>query len=136
MKQLFIKIGIAMSWIDDTSAEERLANLIKEHKHSTLIERIKAIREEGDYIPNYNAPKAYTEIQIMCDDKPISFATKVSCERPIDFDNDVKAWKKIVQLSHKKDLKEEKKKKQQLLDFIEQRTKNYNMAIAPYLTVD
>lgn len=136
MKQILRKIAIALNLVNDISAEEQIAHLIKEQRYLNLIDRIKTIRNKEGYIPNYNAPKVYTDIQIMCDDKPISFVTKVSCERPIDFGNDVKAWKKIVQLDHKKDVKEEKKKEQQLLDFLAQRTRNYNRAIAPYLTVD
>lgn len=142
MKKIFKKIALALNWTTETSAEEQLANFIKENKQTALINRIKSIRRNGDYIPNYNLPKVHTDIQILCqktpngDYEPISSVTKISCERPIDFGNDVKAWKKIVQIDHRKSVKEETKKAKQLQEFLEERQRNYNRAISPYMTVD
>jgi len=75
---------------NEKTAQERLEEFINEQKHQTLLDRIKAIRTNSYYVPNYDAPKAYTDIVITCkDNKPISYNTTQTCERPVDFKGDM-----------------------------------------------
>lgn len=119
-------------------AEEKLIRFIKEHKHMTLLDRIKAIRTNSDYLPDYNLPKVYTDVQILNEDgSPIKYTTKTTCERPVDFNNDIKAWKKIVQLDNKKAVREAKAKEKEIAfqKMWQQRIDNYNKAIAVHMKV-
>ena len=102
------KLSTILNLNGESTAKERLEDFIKDQKHVTLLERIKAIRTNSYFIPDYNKPKAFTEIVIMYkanpneDFKTISHETRVACERPEDFGNDIKAWKKFMNRDHKK----------------------------------
>ena len=92
----------------ESTAEEMLENFIKDQKHLTLLERIKAIRQNSYFMPDYNKPKVFTDINILYKEessdefKPINYNTITTCERPEDFGRDFKAWKKIVNRDHKR----------------------------------
>lgn len=112
---LFIrKLSTALGLNNEKTAMERLELFILEQKHDTLLNRIKAIRTNSPYVPDYNKPKVHTDILILYKEhpldefKPISSHTRLAQKRPIEFGNDIKAWKKIVGLDHKKELKEKK----------------------------
>lgn len=129
MKQkdsFFKKLLSFLSDNKDSSAEEMLKKFIKEQKHATLLERIKAIRTNSFFVPDYNKPKVFTEVKILykknsdSDFQPISHETKLAHERPEDFGNDIKAWKKFVNRDHKRAtthsaLKEKEEKFQKLM---------------------
>ena len=111
------KLAVLLDLTNELSAEEKLIQFINDQKHSTLLDRIKAIRTNSYYIPDYNKPKSFTDVIITYNNGqtyiPISDRTSLSSERPIDFGNDIKTWKKIIRLDHKKELKE---KEQNLLN--------------------
>ena len=109
IRNALVKLGV----IDEIPLDELIKNFIYQQEHKTLLERIEAIRTNSNYIPDYNRPKLYTDVSITYLDngveKPISMNTRLACERPIDFNNDIKAWKKITRLEHKKEINQKKK---------------------------
>ncbi len=132
---LLSKLTTYFGLSNELDAKERLIQFINEQKHETLLNRIKAIRRNSFYVPDYNKPKIYTDIVILYKEspldefKPISSLTKLSQERPIDFGNDIKAWKKIVGIDHKKEIKE--KRMVQLKS--EQHKEFFNTTVTPYI---
>lgn len=141
INSFFKKLANSLNLNNEPTAEEKLAQFIKDYKHMTLLDRIKAIRQNSDYIPDYNKPKVYTDVVIMYqenpneDFKPINHTTTTTCQRPIDFNNDIKAWKRIVQLDNKKAEKERKEKEAAFQKMWEQRIENFNKAIAVHMKV-
>ena len=108
--KLVHKLAVMLNLTNELSDEEKLTQFINEQKHATLLDRIKAIRTNSYYIPNYNKPKSFTDVIITYNNGetyiPISDRTLLSSERPIDFGNNIKIWKKVIRLDHKKELKE------------------------------
>lgn len=104
MKKLSLLLGIT----SEMTAQERLAQFMRDQQHINLLERIKAIRTDSYFIPDYNKPKVFTDVKITVCGTPINSNTITTCERPIDFGNDIKAWKKFVSLDHKKEIKQKK----------------------------
>lgn len=73
----------------ELTEKEQLELLKASLKDEQRLLDIKAIRTSGDYVPNYNRPKKYTEYKIAIIEegveKFISAETKTAYERPIDF---------------------------------------------------
>lgn len=113
---IFTKLAIMLSFKNELTAEEMLENYIREQRPLTLLERIKAIRQDSNFIPVYNAPKAYEDETVSYEEngelKPISSKVITSQPRPIDFGNDIKAWRKILSIEHKKEIKRKLKDKE------------------------
>ena len=63
-QSIFAKLATALSLSNDRAAEEMLEQYIKDNKHTTLLERIKAIRNNSYFVPDYNKPKAYADMVI------------------------------------------------------------------------
>lgn len=135
---LLNKLTAYLGLSNEPDAKERLIQFINEQKHETLLNRIKAIRRNSYFVPDYNKPKVHTDIVIQYqvnsnsyypEYKPISSNTKMAYDRPIDFGNDMKAWKKIVSLDHKKELKA----KQLVHLQTEQHKEFFNTTVAPYI---
>lgn len=108
-RESFLKRIVAMLNLNgEATARERLEEFIKEQKHSTLLERIRAIRNNSYFMPDYNKPKVFTEVNILYKEnssdefKPISHSIITTCERPEDFGDDIKAWKKFMNRDHKR----------------------------------
>jgi hypothetical protein len=113
MKQLIKQIVVSMGFSHEPSAEEKLEQFSRDQKHLNLLDRIRAIRTSGDYEPDYNKPKSFTDTQILYKENPLEPYIPVSDQtktipRAVDFDGDIKAWKKIVSLDHKKELRQKK----------------------------
>ena len=116
-KNIFVKLATAFSLNNEKTAEEMLEQYIKDNKHTTLLERIKAIRNNSYFVPDYNKPKAYADIIISFQEtptselKPISFETIAKHKRPIDFGNDIQGWMDSVYADHLKEISIENKNK-------------------------
>lgn len=115
LRQFFINIGI----IDDLSVEERFTQFIVDQKHNSLLDRIKEIRNNSLYEPDYNKPKSFTDLEIYYNAtpdnsktlkeveqfyllspeyKPITHLTKLAQERPEDFGSDITKWRNSILL--------------------------------------
>ena len=68
LRQTLINIGL----LDDLTTQEVFHQFILDQKHETLVNRIKAIRNNSDYEPDYNKPKVFTDIIISYDKFPES----------------------------------------------------------------
>jgi hypothetical protein len=104
----FKRIATLLNLNGEATAKERLEDFIKDQKHLTLLERIKAIRTNSYFVPDYDKPKVFTEVVIMYKEnpndefKPINHNVVLTQQRPEDFGNDIKAWKKFMNRDHKK----------------------------------
>jgi hypothetical protein len=101
----FKRLSALLNLSGEATAEERLGEFIRDQKHITLLERIKSIRNNSYFTPDYNKPKVYTDAILYKEGdefKPISYETRLSQQRPEDFGNDIKAWKKFMNRDHKK----------------------------------
>lgn len=109
------RIAVMLDLTNELSAEEKFNRLVKEQEHLTLLDRIKAIRTTGYYEPVYDKPKLYSDVVIGYNSSegfvPITNNTITSCPRPIDFGNNIRAWKKSVRIDHKKATKEKQEAK-------------------------
>ena len=121
---------------DEMNDEEKLRFYIEGHKQLTLLERIKLIREDCDYIPDYNK-RVFSDVQIFYNEfTPIPFGTITTCERPMDFNGDLKAWMKIIHIDHRKELKLSREKEENYKALMENRYRNYNRMIDKFLKID
>lgn len=127
LKKIVLKLAHALDLTDELTPEEKLEGLITEMKPTTLLQRIEAIRNSGYFIPDYDKPRLYSDIKILYNDspikaedgfKPISDKT-ILIERPEDFGNNIRAWKKAVRIQNKK----ENKRKRELAEQ-EERVRN------------
>jgi hypothetical protein len=81
------------------------------------LERIKAIRNNSYFVPDYNKPKAYADMVISFQEtptselKPISPETITTYQRPIDFGNDIQGWIDSVYSDHLNEISIENKNK-------------------------
>ena len=127
------RIAVMLDLTNELSAEEKFNRLVKEQEHLTLLDRIKAIRTTGYYEPVYNKPKLYSDVIIGYDTIEgfihITNKTITSCPRPIDFGNNIRAWKKSVRIDHKKVTKEKREAK--VLD--ESRKELIRNVFAPFI---
>ncbi len=106
LKRMKRNIKNMLSSRRELNEKEQLERLKESIKDEQRLLDIKAIRTSGDYIPDYNKPKKYTEYQLTYDavetelyvddkhqphiietvvEKVISSQTKVAYEREIDF---------------------------------------------------
>jgi hypothetical protein len=116
-QSIFAKLATALSLSNDRTAEEMLEQYIKDNKHTTLLERIKAIRNNSYFVPDYNKPKAYADMVISFQEtptselKPISSETITTYQRPVDFGNDIQGWFDSIHADHLKEISIENKNK-------------------------
>lgn len=116
-QNIFEKLAIALSLTNEKTAEEMLEQYIRDNKHTTLLERIKAIRNNSYFIPDYNKPKAYVDMVISFQEtptselKPISPETITTHKRPVDFGNDIQGWMDSIYADHLKEISIENKNK-------------------------
>lgn len=116
-QNIFEKLATAFNLNNEKTADEMLEQYIKDNKHTTLLERIKAIRNNSYFIPDYNKPKAYSNVVISFQEtptsepKPISHETITTNKRPIDFGNDIKGWMDSIYADHLKEISIENKNK-------------------------
>jgi len=140
---LFIKTLIkSMGLNDEKSAAERLEHFIKEQKHQTLLDRIKAIRTNSYYVPDYNKPKVYTDVLILYKEspndefKPINSNVKTSQPRPVEFGNDIQGWLDSMYADNLKDLENAKNKKEVFKKLMDERYKEVNKIYNKFLKVN
>ena len=118
-KTLLVKLAIALSFRNEKTAEEMLEQYIKDNKHTTLLERIKAIRNNSFFVPDYNKPKAYADTVIFFQEtpnselKPISPETITTYKRPVDFGNDIQGWFDSIHADHLNEISIENKNKKE-----------------------
>jgi len=128
IKLLIHRFALIFNLTNEPTSKEQLRQIILEQKHINFLERIKAIRTDSHFIPEYDKPKVFSDVKIMYGGEPISDATPIIYDRPISFDGDIKAWKKIIRLDHKKELKEKEIKKLQ----VQQRKELFDTIINPF----
>lgn len=143
-QSIFAKLATALSLSNDRTAEEMLEQYIKDNKHTTLLERIKAIRNNSYFVPDYNKPKAYADIVISFQEtptsepKPISPETITTYQRPVDFGNDIQSWFDSIHADHLKEISIENKnkKKEAFEQMMNERYVNVNKFFNRMLRVD
>ncbi len=140
-KTFLVKLATAFSFSNEKTAEEMLEQYIKDNKHTTLLERIAAIRNNSYFVPDYNKPRINTDVAILFQETPdstpkaISGETITTQQRPVDFGNDIEAWFDSIKKSHLNE-KEEKRKKQEAYDrMMEARRENVMKLMIHFLTV-
>lgn len=93
MKEIIHQLSVLIGFVQERSAEEKLDAIVNEHKHRSLLDDILRIRRSGDYIPNYNRPRLYTDFQLINNKgELINMNTITTCPRPIDFGSDLEKW--------------------------------------------
>ena len=104
MKELIHQLSVLVGFVEERNAEEKLNALIHEHKHRNLMDDILRIRRSGDYIPNYNRPRLYTDYQLIRTDGlaevVVGMNTITSCSRPVDFGSDLEKWIVSIRKEH------------------------------------
>ncbi len=104
MKELFHQLSVLVGFVEERNTEEKLNALIHEHKHRSRMDDILRIRRSGDYIPDYNRPRLYTDYQLIrIDDSTevvVSMNTITSCARPVDFGSDLEKWIVSIRKEH------------------------------------
>jgi len=87
------------------------------------LQDILQIRIHGNYKPDYNRPKLYTDFQLFDNEgEIISGGVKTNCPRPVDFGDDYEKWLNAIHLEHAKEEEEknlEALKEQQRKDFFQ-----------------
>lgn len=118
-KTFLVKLATAFSLNNEKTAKEMLEQYIKDNKYTTLLERIKAIRNNSYFVPDYNKPKAYADMVIYFQEtptsepKPISPETITTYQRPVDFGNDIQGWFDSIHADHLKEISIENKNKKE-----------------------
>lgn len=113
LKKLVIKLANALDLTNELTPEEKVEFIKTEFNKSSLLERIKAIRNNSDFVPDYNKPKSFTDVVIeykphpLSDFVPISYDTNL-IERPQDFGNDIMAWKDAVHIQYSENIIKQK----------------------------
>lgn len=135
------KLATAFSLNNEKTAEEMLEQYIKDNKHTTLLERINAIRNNSFFVPDYNKSRINTDVAILFQEtpdsepKPISGETITTQQRPVDFGNDIEAWFDSIKKAHLNE-KEEKRKKQEAYEsMMEARKENVWRLMRNFTTV-
>jgi hypothetical protein len=144
--------------------KEKLKNLQDSSKEDQRLKDIKAIRESGDYIPNYNKPKKYTDYQLAYDTKEsvlyvdqdlkphvteqvvtkfVSPETKIACERPVDFMredgsliNAVPRWMEAVRKSYEEDKQKKKLAELQQVQHHDAKKEHYEFVMQKMMSVN
>lgn len=93
MKEIIHQLSVLTGFVQERSAEEKLDAIVNEHKHRSLLDDILRIRRSGDYVPNYNRPRLYTDFQLINNKgELINMNTITTCPRPVDFGTDLEKW--------------------------------------------
>lgn len=139
MKTFWKKISMALSLTTELTPAESLKCIVDDNKHDRLLSDIRSIRTKGDYIPNYNKPKKYTDYRLkrnvwelvkfqLCYIEQVEVSANVitSCERAEDFGGDVEKWLKTIHSSYTKEVAEKKDKAEATQKFWEEKQENVN----------
>lgn len=143
--------------------KEKLENLKKNNKENQRLLDIKAIRESGDYIPDYNKPKKYTDYKLYYETtenelyvdrfnpivtektitKIVSPEIKTVCQRPQEFIgedgsiiNAVPRWMEAVRKSYERDLKLKKLRELQKSQHQEVKQEHYQYVMQKMMEVE
>ena len=93
MKEIIHQLSVLTGFVQERSTEEKLDAIVNEHKHRSLLDDILRIRRSGDYVPNYNRPRLYTDFQLINNKgELINMNTITTCPRPVDFGTDLEKW--------------------------------------------
>ena len=141
LKKLALNIGVT----NGQSTEEIFTQFLQDQKRINLIERIKVIRQSGWYTPDYNKPKVFTDVKILFNStpsaststfEPISFDIKTTCERPVDFGNDMEKWLSSNRANNLMDSESKKKKELEFQMVMQERYENVNKFFNKFLKVE
>lgn len=136
MKRGFFKrIAIALSLINDSTAEEKYETLMKETKHKNLMDDLITIRRLGDYVPDYNKPRLYTEFELVYGDKVVT-GNIITMPRPIDFKNDYEKWINAVREDNANEELNRKQKQEAYELFLIKRKENFNKVMNLFTRVE
>lgn len=129
------KLGLTQKLL----AEEQLENLLREDKRQRFIADLLSIRQSGQYIPDYNRPKKFTEYQL----EDVSAETFTSCQRPQDFVgkdgsliNATSNWLNSIREQNQIDLSEKEKKEAEFNEFMAKRYRNLNLIMNSFMKVN
>lgn len=120
---------------NEKTAVEVLQNFIKEQQHRTLLSRIDDIRNHSNYVPNYNLPKVFTDVEILYnvnpesshkEYKPINSNIRLAQKRPVDFGNDMQKWMDAVFGENKDTLDNENSRREAYEKVMQERYDNVN----------
>lgn len=142
-RRLTRKLGLSSTLL----AEEQLENVLREDKRQRFIDDIISIRRSGDYFPDYNKPKKYTEYNIVYEvdgvEKSISYETKISCERPQDFVgtdgsvvNAASKWYESIHESKQSIQQECEKKEVEFAEAMNKRYRNLNILMNAFTRIN
>lgn len=113
------------SEVDDQKTIKRLVEGAKSKNH---IDDVLHIRRYGDYVPDYNKPKLYTEYKLVQDGVEISGSLVTSCKRPVDFGDDYGLWLNTI---HSENRKEQERKEMEQLQELD-RKEFFKDVVSPY----
>lgn len=108
--------------------QKTIKRLVEGAKNRNLLDDVLHIRRHGDYIPNYNKPKLYTEYKLIQDGVEVSGALVTSCKRPVDFGDDYGLWLNTIHIENKKE--QERKEMEQLQE--QHRKEFFKDVVSPY----
>lgn len=142
---------------------EKLENLKKNNKENQRLLDIKAIRDSGDYVPDYNKPKKYTDYKLFFEatekdlyvdrffrpvftekliTKIVSPETKTNCERPESFVgkdgsfiNAVPFWLDAVRKSNDEEIKFRHLKELQTIQHSQVREEYYSYILHKFMNI-
>jgi len=130
------RLATYLSLNNEKTAEERLQQFINDQKHQTLLDRIKAIRNNSNYEPDYNKPKVHTDIVILYQINsansyfpefvPIDSRTRLTQQRPAEFENDMGKWLDAIKEEPTREKEIKKAKEEAITKFWEERITNVN----------
>lgn len=101
--------------------EKSVERLVIEAKDRNRLQDVLHIRQHGDYKPDYNKPKLYTDFKLLNNEgEEISGETLTNCPRPVDFGNDYEKWLNSIHLEHSKTIEQK-----QLLELQKQQRKDF-----------
>ena len=161
----FIRNAKDLLYIErELTDKEKLENLKKNNKEEQRLLDIKAIRESGYYVPNYNKPKKYTDYKLSYETtenelyvdrlfqpiitekiitKIVSPEIKTVCERPENFVGDdgsiinaVPRWMEAVRTSYEKDAREKKLRELQREQHQEVKEEHYQYVMQKMMEVE
>lgn len=136
MKDLIKQIKLALSITVELTPAESLKCIVEDNKHERLLNDIRAIRTKGDYVPDYNKPKKYTDYKlkrkvweflsekneyVYLGEAQVTANTITTQKRPVEFGSDIEAWFKSIRKSFVSIQEEKVQRTEQYHNFIEQR---------------
>lgn len=144
--------------------KQKLKNLQESSKEDQRLRDIKVIRESGDYIPDYNKPRKYTDYKLSYETtenelyvdrffnptvtkqvvtKIVSPETKTTCERPENFIgedgsllNAVPRWMEAVRKSYEEDKQKRKLAKLQKIQHHETKQGHYEYVMQQMMVIE